>query len=167
MAKATLAGAETVAKNLKSVQKRFLNEVNADMERVRKLLDERIGRNISLSDHSLSDLADLGHPYAARAPQAIHQPDYQVHVQSGKMLASKHSGVKPASVSAGKLTATAYAGVSDQVEHALYVVLGTSKMIPRDFLTGSLNEVKDQTINILRRSLKNTTVNFNGEKTKL
>lgn len=39
---------------------------------------------ISEGDHSLRDLALLGHPYGFTNPQEIHDPDVLVHVQSGE-----------------------------------------------------------------------------------
>jgi hypothetical protein len=168
MARASVIGGETVARNMRAVQRRFLEGVNRDMRKVASLLDSKVMSRISLGDHSLDDLAALGHPYARRAPQAIHDPQYAVHTQSGELLASKFSGTEDATVTGGgKLTAEAYVGVSESVDHALFVILGTSKMIPRDFLTGSLEECREQAFDLLRASMKNTIVSFNGEKVKL
>ncbi len=41
---------------------------------------------ISASDHSLADLALMGHPYGFVHPQVIHEPDEIVHAQSGEYL---------------------------------------------------------------------------------
>ena len=38
---------------------------------------------ISEGDHSLRDLALMGHPYGFKHPAEIHDPDVLVHVQSG------------------------------------------------------------------------------------
>lgn len=38
---------------------------------------------LSESDHTLRDLALMGHPYSARRGFQIHDPDVEVHVQSG------------------------------------------------------------------------------------
>lgn len=160
-------GAETVAKNIVKFGGRFLEEVNKDMEQARLILDKAVEKNISLTDHSLEDLADLGHPYAKRNPQSIHEPGYQVHSQSGELKGGKYSGTERASVSGGRLSATAYVGISERVWHAFYVVYGTSKMVPRDFLVGSLGEVREQIWQVLKRSLNHAVVSFNGEKTKL
>lgn len=43
---------------------------------------------LSESDHSLRDLALLGHPYSAAHPQEIHDPDILVHVQRGDYRAA-------------------------------------------------------------------------------
>jgi hypothetical protein len=163
----TIKGADTLAKNITKFTTGFLREVNKDMRKVETLLRGRIDKNISLSDHSLSDLAAMGHPYSRKSPQALHDPNWQVHEQSGKMRRGLTSGTEDANVSFGKLSAEAYAGINESVEHAPYVVFGTSKMIPRDFLHGSLQEVRDQAVQLLSRSLKNTVVSFAGDKVKL
>ena len=160
-------GAELLSKNIVKFGDRFLEEVNKDMEQARAILDKAIGKNISLSDHSLSDLAAMGHPYARRAPQAIHDPGYQVHVQSGELKSGKYSGTDKAGISSGSLRARAFVGINENVQHAFMVVYGTSKMVPRDFLIGSLGEVRDQIWQALRRSLNYAVVSFNGETTRL
>ena len=163
-----IQGADLVAKNIVKFGDRFLHEVNKDMEKARSVLDKAIDKNISLSDHSQADLAALGHPYAKRAPQAIHSPGYQVHEQSGQMRAGKYSGTDPANIGfLGNLTARAYVGIKEDVRHAFFVVYGTSKMVPRDFLIGSLGEVREQIWQLLKRSLGQAVVSFNGETTKL
>lgn len=39
---------------------------------------------LSASDHSLRQLAMMGHPYGFAHPQEIHDPDVLVHLQSGE-----------------------------------------------------------------------------------
>ena len=160
-------GADVVSKNILIFGGRFLDEVNKDMEQARRILDKAIEKNISLQDHSLEDLAAMGHPYAVRAPQAIHEPGYQVHTQSGELLGAKYSGTDPASVNGGRLSATAFVGIRESVRHAFFVVYGTSKMVPRDFLIGSLGEVRIQIWEVLKRSLNQAVVSFNGETERL
>lgn len=162
-----VVGADVVAKNIIVFQKGFVRAVNRGMENVRAILDARITRNISLTDHSLSDLARLGHPYARGVGVKLHNPAYQVHTQSGRMLSAKVSGVDDADIIGGKLKASAWAGIGAGVPYAVHVIYGTSKMIPRDFLRGSLGEVRGQIIGTLSIPLKNAVINFDGEKVKL
>ena len=42
---------------------------------------------ISADDHSLRELALMGHPYGFTHPKLIHEPDVIVHIQSGDYLA--------------------------------------------------------------------------------
>lgn len=166
----TVEGAEVLGRNIVLFTEGFLREVNRDMYQVSGLLSKTMRGHISLTDHSLEDLAEMGHPYASRHGgngMGLHTPNWEVHTQSGEMLGGFIDGVEDADVSDGQLTAEAWAGVADYVEHAKSVVFGTSKMIPRDFLTGTLHEVKEQSVEILRRSMKNMVVSFQGEKVKL
>lgn len=171
-------GEAVVLKNIAKFGDGFFRQVDKDMERVRTLLDKTVDKNMSLSDHSQADLSSLGHPYARRAPQKIHDPAYLVHTQSGKLKGGKYSGTSKAgssgvnftsrtSFSRGQIGASAYVGINESVPHANMVVYGTSKMVPRDFLIGSLGEVKNDALNILRRSLNLFTINFNGEEVRL
>lgn len=164
---AEVEGTEVVAKNIVLFKKGFLREINADFEQVRDMVHKQVDANISLSDHSLADLARLGHPYSKRSPKALHNPDFQVHEQTGRLRAGLFSTTEPADVSLGRLTAAAIVGIKDGIEHAAYVIRGTSKMVPRDFLGGSVHQLRDKILNTLKRSLKNTVVNFRGVSQKL
>lgn len=42
---------------------------------------------IGVGDHTLRQLAEMGHPYGHKHPAQIHDPDVLVHVQSGEYLA--------------------------------------------------------------------------------
>lgn len=163
----TVKGTDVLAKNIVKFTNGFLKQVNADMRASAFVLDKAIEKNISLTDHTLKDLADMDHPYSRRHTGNLHDPQYQVHTQTGRLLDSKFSGSDPASIDGGQLRARAYAGVSERVPHAIPVIYGTRKMVPRDFLRGSLMEVKDRIFETLSRSLKNTVISFNGDKAKL
>jgi hypothetical protein len=167
MAKTLISGTETLAKNIVKYTEGFLREVNIDMEKAELILKGKIKDNISNTDYTLEDLAKMGHPYARRSPKSIHNPDYIVHCQSGEMLSGLGSGTKKASVKGTTLEAEAYAGISDNVEHAKYVIYGTSKMVPRDFLKGSLEEVGQKILTTLKRSLNRVTMSFNGKEERL
>lgn len=156
-----VSGADAVARNIIRYGGGFTNHVNKVMGEIRVLMDTKVTQNISLTDHSLEDLRWLGHPYARRNPQDLHTPNYQVHKQSGKLLSSKESGVERASITGGQLKAAAFVKLDEgKAQHALFVVLGTSKMIPRPVLEGSRNEVLPKAMDLLKRNLRDFTVNF-------
>lgn len=94
-------------------------------------------QNISLTDHSLQDLADLDHPYARRhgairlhgsGSSSIAYPSSRVHKQSGRLLRSLQAA--PTNNGLGYRVGfdTAIA------PHATFVVQGTKTMLPRDVL---------------------------------
>lgn len=167
MAKPQVLGGDLVAKNIIAFQNRFLDEVNSDMEAVATLIHDAVYENISLTDHSLQDLADLGHPYSRRGGGGLHSPDFQVHTQSGKLLSGLFKAVEHAEVVGGRLVASASIGIRDNVEYAIHVIVGTSRMVPRDFLVGTLGQKSKESLDILKRSLKSTVINFAGKNVKL
>ena len=159
-------GADVVAKNIKSFGDGFIGHVNKTMKAVQNILDTKVTENMSQADHTQVDLNKLDHPYARRhglEGAGIHEPYYQVHKQSGRLLSSKRSGIVEASISGGELKASAWCGVYERgAFYVSYVIYGTSRMIPRDFLTGSLNEIKDEATTYLKTNLRDFVFNFKG-----
>lgn len=154
-----ITGQETVARNLIKWGGGFVKQVNKTMAGVAIILDNKITENMSLSDHSLPQLAKMGHPYSARRPQELHSPNFQVHRQSGNLLDSKQAGSGGASIEDGVLKATAFVMLDvGQAEYAPYVVYGTSKMIPRPVLGGSRDQVKSEVFDYMKSELKNLKV---------
>jgi hypothetical protein len=162
-----VGGAELVINNIKSFGGGFLRHVNKTMTQVKNDLDVEITMSASLMDHSLADLRKMGHPYAKRhglQGMHIHDPNWLVHTQGGSLLASKYSGIDEASVENSKLHAGAFVGLNPNIaEHAPYVIFGTSKMIPRDFLTGSLLKAKDQLVLVIQNNLRDAVLNFKAQ----
>lgn len=106
------------------------------------MIKEQILENITLRDHTLQDLRKLGYPYSVRDPRGIHDPEWQVHEQSGEMV----DAVRIEETRKGFRI-----GVDDALApHAIFVVFGTSKMISRDFITGSIRQTEPQVRRILR-----------------
>ena len=162
-----IVGQETIARNIVKFGGGFLRHVNVTMEQARKILDDQVSRNISLTDHSLAELARMGHPYSAKyGPQGIpiHDPYWQIHKQSGKLLKSKYSEISEARITGGKLQASASVGLDEgKAEHAPFVIFGTSRMIPRDVLRQSLTQVQDKVYGIIKRNLRDAVLAFRAE----
>lgn len=158
--KSQIVGQEVLAKNIVKFTERFLEEVNKDMHSVRELLYTTVISNISKTD------SHEGHPYA-RGGVNPHNPPYSVHMITGNLVNSVYSFINEARVNDGKLQASAVVGVDGNLDYAKYVLFGTSKMVPRNFLIGSREEIKNEAIEILSRSLKNAVINFDGKKIKL
>lgn len=161
-----VTGQELVAKNIVKYTQGFLRTVNDVMKEVEFILDREIEKNINLTDHSLKDLAKLDHPYASRhGPfgKPLHDPYWQVHKQSGSLLSSKFHGTEKAEILGGRLRASAFVGLdSTKAKHALYVVFGTSRMIPRPILTGSKDTIQKQAYELISKKLKFLTFTFKG-----
>lgn len=161
-----VTGADTIAKNIKTFGDGFLKHVNKTMKKVSKVIDKEVTKNMSLQDHSLKDLARLGHSYAAKhGPTGlpIHDPYWLVHKQSGQLLRSKERGVTEANIAFGRLKAAAWVKLDENVApHAEYIVYGTSKMIPRPFLLMSFNRRTNEIVAILKKNLRDMVINFRG-----
>lgn len=163
-------GAETIARNIKQFGGGFLNHVEKTMKKAVERLDTDIKENMSLTDHTLKDLANLGHPYARRHGEAgagVHNPNWLVHKQSGRLLKSRKKGVSEASIISGRLQVSGFVMLDDSVApYASAVVWGTSKMIPRNFLLGTLNqeETRSAINDIMSKNLKDFVFNFRGNK---
>lgn len=162
-------GQETVMKNIVRFGGGFLKHVDVVMDNVRKKMDARITKNMSLTDHSLADLRALGHPYARRHGTKgiqIHDPYWLVHTRSGSMMRAKESGTTPAEYSGpgGKVMATAYVRIDEfDCEHASFVIWGTTKMIPRPLLLGSLEQIKGDVYGTIKNNLRNAVIEM-GKK---
>ena len=89
---------------------------------------ELCAQMISLTDHSLKDLADMGHPYATRDPHNPHDPPEQVHTHSGDLLRGLKE-IAPKGTSRG-----AEAEVLNVDEKDVWVQLGTETKIARPYM---------------------------------
>lgn len=169
-----IIGTRLVAKNLRRYGGGFLNHVNKTMEGISKLLYKEVTKNISSKDNSLGDLADMDHPYARRHGERgkpIHTPYWIVHtkpmntsnppLQSGDLLSSASRGIVKASISGGKLSASAWVELDENMApHAPHVIFGTSNMIPRPVLEESKNNVIPEAFKKVEKNLKYLTINF-------
>jgi len=157
-------GTEVVAKNIIRYGGNFTKHVNKVMKEVSVIMDNQITKNMSLTEPSLKGLKLLGHPYARRhGPKGIqiHDPYWQVHKRSGDLLSSKERGTTDASITFGALKAGAFVKLDDKkAEHAKYIIFGTSKMIPRPLLIGSLNQIKNKAFGVLKTNLRDLTMRF-------
>jgi len=102
------------------------------------LLKTKMHDNITLTDHSLRELKVLDHPYAASNPSNPHNPPYLVHKQDGDLASAMYSKIVETPTKK-----TAICGIDEQAApHVAHVVFGTSRMVPRDFIRGTLDEIK-------------------------
>ena len=111
-----------------------------------KLLETKMKSNADEVDHSLRELAKLGHPYAVAHPKQIHDPNYTVHSQSGDLLRAIKTEIT------GEFSAKI--GVDEHLApHVADVVFGSNVMVSRDFIVGSLNESKVDIIVTIKNSI--------------
>ena len=164
-----VTGQELVINNIIKFGGGFTAGVNKTMEQVKFTLEARVIKNISLRDgHGAKEFRDMDHPYATRHGDEIdtggHDPYYQVHRQGGDLRKSERGGTTEAAISGGRLTATAFVGLDQNIApHAAFVVFGTSKMIPRPVLEGSRNEVLSECQKLIKDDLQNLVTTFKGK----
>jgi len=167
-----VSGADVVARNIKSFGGGFERHATKVMKKAADMLDVEVTKNMSITDHSQADLSKLGHPYARRyGPEGkgIHRPPWLIHRQSGKLLSSKFKGSSEASVIGGTLKVSGWVGLDQgKASHAQAIIWGTSRMIPRDALSGSLFDKGFQTKVgvLLNTNLRDLVVNFRGAETR-
>lgn len=135
---------------LEAFKKNVIDGARKGLRRAARAVQEREKQNIGLIDHTLKDLAALGHPYAQTHPKDIHTPlpgDVQpVHIQSGKLYDA---------VTIWQEGENSWVvGLKDwtQPPYALSVIEGIlptknyGGMIPRDFPAATLIEVDQEGI---------------------
>ncbi len=123
----------------------FKEKAKARLEEAAQILHNKIVENATLVDHTLKDLAKLGHPYSVKNPNNPHSPEYLIHEQTGNLkgnieIARSEKGFK---ISVGV--------DSVKVPYIAPLILGTARMIPRDFLTGSFDEVLPEIRKVFER----------------
>ncbi len=91
-----------------------------------------------LTDHSLKDLAKMGHPYRrGGGAKGLPHPAWLIHTQGGQFLRRWQLAVSKTQDGG---TATVY----NRTPYASYLQGGTSKMIPRPILQRVLLDTKNQ-----------------------
>lgn len=112
------------------------------------VLREAVRQNLSITDHNLSDLRRMGHPYARRHGSIRVHPErpFMVHRQSGRMrnATTLESKAYPGGAGGGAKY-TAIVGLDyGQQRYFRYVIEGTRVMLPRDtlYLTSQLPQVR-------------------------
>ena len=166
-----VTGAKGIADNIKSFGGGFRKHAKKVMGEAIDMLDEKITENMSLTDHTQAELTAMGHPYSRRhGPEGmhIHDPVYQIHTQSGKLLSSKEKGVEVSGVDSGSMSLSGYVGLNSQkAKHADAIIWGTWRMIPRDALSGTLfnRGLQDKIGVYIKENLRDLVINFRGVET--
>jgi len=147
---AKIRGRERVIKNIGMKQLQMEAGAIQSINKSTKTLFRKVSGNIDKTCHSLADLAAMGHPYAIAHLNNPHSPYYQVHMQSGQMRARLTSEVATDTQEVrGGVGFTGEAEESLKAPRSTHsylrcVIFGTRLMVSRDFLNGSLREVKTE-----------------------
>lgn len=121
-------------------------QLSAAINELSDLYEDKLRENISLEDHTLQELRDLGYPYSRTHGRSIHNPDYLVHKQSGSLEDA---------LTVNKINQyLVRIGIDDaKAPHIIHIMFGTSKMRPRNVIVESFREIQDKFVNIIEKQL--------------
>jgi hypothetical protein len=134
----TKAGFQLIVKS-GTVSKLVQEAILEGLGEVSKNYMKQVDKNLSLDDHTLQELAALGHPYSVNKPKDTPHDDRLIHEQSGKLRKSIKASL-PEEVTSRRFTV--YVTTNDPI--APYLIWGTSRMRPRRFHEKSFNDIKDK-----------------------
>jgi len=136
-----IEGLDNVLANINNILPIETAKMNARLSIAGVVAQNAITEQAGLTDHTLKQLADLGHPYSTRytANYGPHGDDSQVHIQSGLL---KTNIVKNENLNTA--LSTIEVGVSeDTVPYIGDLITGTSRMRPRNFIGEGFRKVKE------------------------
>jgi len=128
-----------------------MRNFNLTIKQLAQLAELLIREKFLISDeHSLAELEAMGHPYSRRAPQSIHRPPWKVHIQSGELAA--HFKMKGAEYTDSQIRIKVGFDASSP-DHVFWVLFGTEKMVPRDFLALGFARIRPQLDAIVKTTM--------------
>lgn len=158
MIQARIRGREQVIANIGKKQLQMDSAALKWVNVSTKTLNEKVISNINLVCHSLADLAamDPPHPYAKKHLNNPHSPYYKVHMQidAHGQFGQMRARLKKEVVS-DRQEIRSGVGYTEEAERELRaprsrhsylrcIIFGTEHMVGRDFLNGSLGEIKEE-----------------------
>lgn len=128
-----IEGLDNVFQGMDSVIRKVVSAENTQLKLAGRVVHEAVKNQAGLTDHTLDDLAALGHPYSTRFPDNTgpHGDDTQVHIQSG-LLQANIEKVEDINDTVSRVAV----GVSaSKVPYITDLMEGGPKMRPRRFIT--------------------------------
>jgi hypothetical protein len=146
----TGAGFQLVIKS-GSLSKSVEAQVMAGLKEVSDQYKKELIKTISLKDHSLQELREMGYPYSTQKAEGnLHGDDRLVHEQTGELKQSiQVTPVEETTTRRFSVFAT-----SDS-PHMPFLIFGTSRMRPRRFHERALENIKDKFWKPVTKRLKN------------
>lgn len=127
-----VTGLDTIKRDMANHMRDMRAAMTVATDRSAERLLEEMKFLAARIDHDLEDLRRMGHPYAKGKPQGQPHPDWLVHIQSGEL----QGGLRrlPAAISGQQIEAQ----ILSEAKHTWYLLLGTRKMRPRDFVSAAI-----------------------------
>jgi hypothetical protein len=155
---------EMVIKNMQNISPARSAKLLASMNVAGDVLENKVLEKAALTDHSLKDLAKMGHPYGYKSGDSMKigdkskmtgstdsgpHPDEFVHRQSSNL----YNNIERVVELEGDRAIVAVGVDEKKVYYLPYLIHGTSKMRPRDFLGHAWVEVRETVIKIIKYGL--------------
>ncbi|MDF2563681.1 MAG: hypothetical protein K0Q53_76 [Massilibacillus sp.] len=142
---AKVEGLSNVLQNIRNITPIEAAKMNAKLSIAGNVLESGVKEHASLTDHTLKDLADMGHPYSKRygVDSGPHSDDI-VHRQSGLLFDNieKHENLN-------MIHSTVEVGVDEsKVPYIGDLIAGNGRQRPRNFLGGAYKDKVDEVIAI-------------------
>lgn len=141
-----IEGLDNVLNNIRNIIPSEIAKVNSRLSSAGDILEKNVKQNASLTDHTLEQLAKMGHPYSTRfAPDSGPHPDNIVHNQSGTLYDAIQRNDNLSDI-----VSSVEVGVSENdVSYIKDLIVGTPKMRPRNFLAKGLDDSKETVQSII------------------
>lgn len=120
-----------------SVTKKVQSEILAGLEEISDEYKKQVIKNISLTDHDLKELRQLGYPYSIDKSEDSLHDDRMVHIQTGRLKAGIASQ-PPQQVTSRRWQIF----VTSSAPETPFLIYGTSKMRPRRFHQKAYEDIK-------------------------
>lgn len=145
--KVTARGLDAIIKNLNAIPVMQQQHINEAMKFAGEELESAVIAKASISDYTIAELAAAGHPYAKRFGQdSASSPDEFINKQSGLLV---NNIEKVINIRDDK-SVIAVGVLESKVPYIGFLINGTSKMRPRDFLGHTWLEKRDKIVNIIK-----------------
>jgi hypothetical protein len=142
----SVRGIDNIINNLNSIAPRVRTHLKMAADQAVGILHDATVENCSLTCHSLEDLARLGHPYSTRYEQDYLHDDSKLHIQSGWLI----SNIEKISEVDSKRVLIAVGVDEAKVEYIGWLIDGTWKMRPRDFLGNTFLQEREKLLRIIK-----------------
>lgn len=132
-----------------TVSKKVQDSVLEGLTEISKNYVKQVDKNLSLDDHTLEQLREMGHPYSVDKPTNTPHDDRMIHEQSGK-LRNSIKMTEPKELSSRRYSVL----VTTNDPAAVDLIYGTARMRPRRFHEKSFEDIKAKFWEPLVRRLK-------------
>jgi len=143
----SIEGLDSVLANIQNIIPTETAKINARLSAAGSVVEANVKKHAELTDHSLKELADMGHPYTTRYPANTPHADDMIHQQSGTLYANIEK-----QEDLGLVTSRVEIGVDEsKVPYIGDLITGTSKMRPRNFIDGAFKESLAEVITTIQK----------------